>query len=126
PSAQAAAAAVPTPTPIPPTSTPQPAAAAAAASPAAPQRAPTAVPSPAGGAEVTAKINQDAWLQVEVDGQRSFEGVLKAGQSQTWKGKEQVFVWVGNAGGLSIVFNGKDLGPLGAVGEVVKKEFKRG
>ncbi len=123
-----ASALVPTPTPIPPTVTAAPSLAAAApASPSSgPAAAPSAAPSPASGAEVTAKVNQDAWLQVEVDGQRSFEGVLKAGQSQTWKGKDDVFVWVGNAGGVSIVFNGKDLGTLGAVGEVVKKDFKRG
>ena len=122
PSAQAAATIVPTPTPIPPSPTPGGATAAAAVSP---TPAPTPVPTPANGAEVTAKVNQDAWLQVEVDGQRSFEGTLKAGQSQTWKGKDDVFVWVGNAGGVSIVFNGKDIGPLGGVGEVVKKDFKK-
>ena len=62
---------------------------------------------------------------MEVDGQRRFEGVLKAGQTQTWQGKDEVFVWVGNAGGVSIVFNGQDMGTLGAVGQVVKKDFKR-
>lgn len=127
PSAQAAAAAIPTPTPIPPTLTPQPgASSAAAANPAAASTpAPPPSPTPMSGAQVTAKINQDAWLQVDVDGRRSFEGVLKAGQEQTWKGKDEVFVWVGNAGGVNIVFNGRELGPLGAVGEVVRKDFKK-
>jgi len=116
-----AAALIPTPTPIPPT--PTAVSGAQAALPAAtPQGTPTPLPA---GAEVTAKISQDAWLQVEVDGQRSFEGVLKAGQSQTWKGKDDVFVWAGNAGGVNIVFNGQDVGRLGAVGEVVKKDFKK-
>ncbi|HLQ33658.1 MAG TPA: RodZ domain-containing protein [Chloroflexota bacterium] len=121
--ASQAAALVPTPTPIPPTPTSARSAETAAAvvpEPVAPTR--TAL---AGGAEVTAKVSQDAWLQVQVDGQRSFEGVLKAGQTQTWKGKDDVFVWVGNAGGVSIVFNGSDMGTLGAVGEVVKKDFKK-
>jgi cytoskeleton protein RodZ len=112
---------VPTPTPIPPTVTPAPTQSAALAA-ATPQPSPTVSRS---GAEVTAKVLQDAWLQVEVDGQRKFEGILKAGQTQTWQGKDDVFVWVGNAGGVSIVFNGQELGTMGAVGQVVKKDFKR-
>lgn len=115
-----AAALVATPTPIPPTPTSGPQAAVQPAAP--PAASPTVLPN---GAEVTAKISQDAWLQVEVDGQRSFEGVLKAGQTQTWKGKD-VFVWAGNAGGVNIIFNGHEIGPLGATGEVVKKDFKLG
>ncbi|HEX6512762.1 MAG TPA: helix-turn-helix domain-containing protein [Chloroflexota bacterium] len=121
PSAQAAAL-VPTPTPIPPTATPAPSQAAAAAP--APLPVPTATP-PANGAEVTAKVSQDAWFQIAVDGQPSFEGVLKAGETQTWKGKDDVFVWTGNAGGVHIIFNGQDLGTLGSVGQVVKKDFKK-
>ncbi|MBV8085785.1 MAG: helix-turn-helix domain-containing protein [Chloroflexi bacterium] len=117
--AAAAEALVPTPTPIP--ATPIGAAAVAASSTPAPQPTPTPVPS---GAEVTAKVSQDAWMQVMVDGQPSFEGTLKAGQSQTWKGKGDVFLWVGNAGGVSVVFNGQDIGTLGAKGEIVKKDFK--
>ena len=120
----AAAALVPTPTPIPPTSTPAPAATAAAAAAALPTAAPSPSPTP-NGAEVTATVKQDAWFSIEIDGQRSFEGVVKAGQTKTWKGKDDVFVWTGNAGGVSIVFNGRDLGTLGAVGEVVKKDFPK-
>jgi cytoskeleton protein RodZ len=114
-----AAAFIATPTPIPPAATPV-TPAAVQSSPLAPAPSPTLVP---GSTEVTAKASQDAWLQVQVDGQRSFEGVLKAGQTQTWKGKD-VFVWAGNAGGVNIVFNGREIGPLGAAGEVVKKDFK--
>jgi cytoskeletal protein RodZ len=110
---------VPTPTPIPAT----PIGSTGAPSPTAALAPPTATPVPS-GAEVTAKISQDAWLQVMVDGQRSFEGTLKAGQSQTWKGKDDVFIWAGNAGGVSIVFNGEDIGTLGAKGQIVKKDFK--
>jgi len=120
----AAQAVVPTPTPIPPTATTAPTSSAVPA--AAPTERPAALATPlASGAEVTAKISQDVSFQVEVDGQRRFEGVLKAGQTQTWQGKDEVFVWVGNAGGVSIVFNGLDMGTLGAVGQVVKKDFKR-
>ncbi|MHB8621073.1 MAG: helix-turn-helix domain-containing protein [Chloroflexota bacterium] len=121
--APANTAAISTPTPVQPTATTNPAIAAASsmavASP-TPRPTPTIPPNTA---EVTAKIRQDTWLQVSVDGKRAFEGVLRAGQTQTWKGKS-VFIWAGNAGGVDIVFNGKNLGPLGTAGEVVKKNFK--
>src|SRR5581483_9062546 len=117
PSASAAALiATPTPMALP----------AALASPAATATAapvPTATPVPT-GAQLTAKINQDAWLQVQVDGKPAFEGVLKAGQTQTWTGTDDVFVWAGNAGGVNVSFNGQDMGLLGATGQVVKKDFK--
>ena len=64
-------------------------------------------------------------MQVQIDGQTAFEGVVKAGQTQTWTGKDDVFLWVGNAGGVNVVFNGTDMGTLGAAGQVVKKDFKK-
>jgi len=119
--AAVAAALVPTPTPIPPT--PTTAANSVALQVPALEPTPSATPVPS-GAEVTAKVSADAWMQVMVDGQRKFEGTLKAGQSETWKGNADVFLWVGNAGGVSVTFNGKELGTLGAKGEIVKKDFK--
>ena len=119
--AASAAALIPTPTPIPPTVT---ASAATAPTSAATPVPPTATPIPA-NAELTAKLSEDTWMQVQVDGRQEFEGTLKAGATQTWKGNNDVFIWVGNAGGVSIVFNGKDMGTLGAAGEVVKKDFKK-
>jgi len=118
----AAEAFVPTPTAIPPT----PTAIATVAPEATAQPSEQIEPSDAlVAAEVTAKITQDAWLQVQVDGQQKFEGILKAGQTQTWKGNDDVFVWAGNAGGVSIVFNGKDMGTLGSAGQVVRRDFRK-
>ncbi|MBV9120541.1 MAG: DUF4115 domain-containing protein [Chloroflexi bacterium] len=116
----ASAADVPTPTPIPPTVT----ALASAPQATVTVALPTSTPIPA-AAELTAKVTQDAWMQVQVDGRPAFEGTLKAGQSETWKGNEDVYLWVGNAGGVSVVFNGKDMGTMGAIGQIVKKDFKK-
>jgi cytoskeletal protein RodZ len=116
--------AVATPTAIPPTPTALAVAAVSIPSTATPAPQPTATPV-LNAAQVTAKVNQDAWMQVQIDGQTAFEGVLKAGQTQTWTGKDDVFLWVGNAGGVNVTFNGTDLGALGAAGQVVKKDFKK-
>jgi len=120
--AASAAELIPTPTPIPATPTTIAVAAVSVASPT--PLPPTATPIPA-AAELTAKVSQDAWMQVLVDGRPAFEGVIKAGQTQTWTGSSDVYLWVGNAGGVNVVFNGKDLGTMGARGQIVKRDFKK-
>ncbi|HUZ78447.1 MAG TPA: RodZ domain-containing protein [Chloroflexota bacterium] len=117
----AAATPLPTPTSIPPTATPSPTGAAAVPTPAL---SPTPVV-PLNAAALTATVSQDSWAQVQVDGKQAFEGILRAGQSETWTGKSDVFLWVGNAGGVSVTFNGQKMGPLGNAGQVVRKDFRR-
>ncbi len=64
-----------------------------------------------------------SWLRVIVDGNKVFEGFLNNGDFYSWKGKEKIIVRTGNAGGISITVNGKDLGILGKKGEVLEREF---
>lgn len=64
-----------------------------------------------------------SWLRVIVDGNKVFEGFLNNGDFYSWKGKERIIVRTGNAGGISIKVNGKDLGILGKKGEVLEREF---
>ena len=65
-----------------------------------------------------------AWLQVVVDGaQAAGTGrVFAAGQSLTLSGRE-VFLRTGNAGATFVSVNGRDLGALGAPGQVVDRVF---
>ncbi len=64
-----------------------------------------------------------AWLQVTVDGEVAFEGMLAAGESRTWQAKNQLSFVVGNAGAVKAKKNGQELPPLGAPGEVVEQSF---
>jgi cytoskeletal protein RodZ len=64
-----------------------------------------------------------SWLRVTVDDKKVFEGFLKSGESYSWKGKERITIRTGNAGGISIRVNGRDLGTLGKKGEVLEREF---
>ncbi|MBC7319410.1 helix-turn-helix domain-containing protein [bacterium] len=64
-----------------------------------------------------------SWLRVIVDGNKVFEGFLNSGDFYSWKGKEKIVVRTGNAGGISITVNGKNLGILGRKGEVLEREF---
>jgi cytoskeletal protein RodZ len=67
-----------------------------------------------------------SWIRVIVDEKKVFEGFINKGDHFIWKGKEKIKVRVGNAGGISIILNGKDLGVLGKRGEVLEKEFLPG
>jgi hypothetical protein len=41
-------------------------------------------------------------------------------QLLTWHGKEKILLVVGNAAGVEVSFNGKNLGPLGSDGQTRK------
>ena len=58
-----------------------------------------------------------------VDGEVSFEGILEAGQLETWIASERILIRCGNAGGLVVKVNGDDIGVLGEPEEVVTREW---
>jgi cytoskeletal protein RodZ len=59
-------------------------------------------------------------------GEMLFEGTLRPQDTREWILTEPVQLKVGNARGLHLIFNGQDLGILGAEGEVKKLEFSPG
>jgi hypothetical protein len=60
------------------------------------------------------------WLQVITDGSQSHELLMKPGDSAKWVAEHSFSLKIGNAGGINILFNGKDIGNLGEKGQVVK------
>ncbi len=78
---------------------------------------PTPTPTPGKVLVVKAALVDRTWLRVLVDGQLVEEGLYDAGQEFTWEG-QVVEIRTGNAGGMQLVVDGKDLGVLGAKGEV--------
>lgn len=67
-------------------------------------------------------LSEPSWLRVTVDGNVSMEGTFPAGTSKTFHGKSAL-VRIGNAGGVEIYVNGKDVGKLGKAGDVVQHTF---
>ena len=65
---------------------------------------------------LTATLN--IWLQVTGDGELLFKGMLKKGSKETWNAKKEIRLWVGNAGGVLVSLNGKNLGHLGKKDEI--------
>jgi cytoskeletal protein RodZ len=60
------------------------------------------------------------WLLVTIDKGDSKEILMKPGDSITWQAKEGFFLKIGNAGGIRLVFNGKEMRKLGERGQVIK------
>ncbi len=70
---------------------------------------------------VDVDVKDRCWMKVIVDGKVIFEGTLPAGTNRTWKGKKQVTIIAGNAGGVVVTYNHgteKLLGKPGQVQEV--------
>jgi cytoskeletal protein RodZ len=92
----------------------------------APAMVPTVLPKPSSSASsntLVIRIRQDSWLEVSVDGTQKLSQMVPAGTEKSFHGKS-VTVRAGNAGGVDAVVDGKDLGILGAAGDVVDRTFK--
>jgi cytoskeletal protein RodZ len=59
-------------------------------------------------------------------GKTLYEGILGGGETKTFRDKNQVSLVIGNAGAVSLVVNGKDLGNPGSGGQVIKLKFGPG
>lgn len=81
----------------------------------------TAAPQAAKSAEaISLKIAavEKTWLSVDTDGKHIYSGLLDASDTKELEGRSTARIRTGNAGGLTVTFNGKDLGTLGERGQV--------
>lgn len=74
-------------------------------------------------AEVTAKFSDRCWVSVKADGKTLFEGTIEKGETKNWKAQKELKITAGNAGAVTVSFNGQDQGVLGEVGQVVDKTY---
>jgi cytoskeletal protein RodZ len=66
---------------------------------------------------------QRAWVRITVDNIIAFEGRLLPGSVKLFGGELNIEVLTGNAGGVEIIFNQRELGVMGLHGEVVSRIF---
>lgn len=59
----------------------------------------------------------NAWLDVAVDGQSSFQGLMQPGETRTFRAAEIIDLTTGNASAVVLTLNGETLAPLGNPGE---------
>lgn len=75
--------------------------------------------------EVTLKIGPAAaWVRVQSDA-TSFEGILAAGVTKTFKAQDEITVKTGNAGSTEVIVDGVSQGKMGSDAEVITKTFSR-
>ena len=69
--------------------------------------------------ELVISAEDTSWVQVIMDGSEKKELLLKRGESITAEADNNIRVVIGNAGGVSLKFDGKEL-PSGKNGEVLR------
>ena len=80
--------------------------------------------------KVTVKVTAEggtSWIQAtDGNGKQLFQSSLKQGESKTWTDDKKIKLIVGNAGAVQLFVNGKDLGPAGTKGQVVRLTYTPG
>ncbi len=76
---------------------------------------------PSGGLGL--RLKDGSWLRVVIDGKVTMEGVYPAGTERSFSGRSAT-IRTGNAGGVDVTLAGKDLGPMGGLGDVAERSFQ--
>ncbi len=90
-----------------------------------PKETPQSQPSPkpqTAPLRIDLSVKQDAWIEIVVDGKKSYSGTLTAGTNRTITAQKRLVVRSGNAGGVLLAVNQKPaqlMGKPGAIKEVV-------
>lgn len=69
---------------------------------------------------LTVNAVETTWLRIEMEGGMFEEVLMKPGESKQWTSTKGFSLKVGNAGGVRLVLNDRDMGIPGAKGQVVK------
>lgn len=71
-------------------------------------------------------VERPSWLRVIADGQTVFEATLQPGAELNWEAEQSIVLRTGNAGGVLVTFNDRELGVMGQFGEVKELMFEPG
>ena len=83
----------------------------------------TATPAQEGPIRVEARVLAKTYVAVTIDGQKTYEGILDAGDTRVWVAQQSLSMRVGNAAGLKLLVNGFEVAPLGTSGQVVDVSY---
>jgi len=76
-----------------------------------------------GGFTVVIEAREESWISITADGIASASEILTAGSARAVRGRKEIIVKAGNAGGIDFRFNGKKLDLGGEFGEVKTVTF---
>jgi cytoskeleton protein RodZ len=68
---------------------------------------------------LVARVTELTWIRVRMEDGRFTEETIPAGQVREWISDGPFVLTVGNAGGVTLELNGRELPPLGARGAVI-------
>jgi transcriptional regulator with XRE-family HTH domain len=91
--------------------------------PAPPQIVGTNLPQKEKTISLQLKAAELTWVSVKVDNQTEKQMTLRPGETIALEAVHQIYVLVGNAGGLDLIHNGKTLERFGKLGDVVALTF---
>lgn len=74
--------------------------------------------------KVAVKFTGRCWVSVKADGKTLFEGTVEKGETKEWTADQRLDLTAGNAGAVTLSYNGEDQGVLGKEGEVVEKTYR--
>jgi cytoskeletal protein RodZ len=80
-------------------------------------------PKPAPARTLDVRLTQRSWVSVKIDGTAKLEGIFPPGTRKQFHGKLAI-VRTGNAGGVDLSVNGRELGVMGAAGAVVDRSLR--
>lgn len=75
--------------------------------------------------QVYVVARQSTYLRVIVDQKRAFDGRVTPGTAYPFSGKDRIELLTGSGAALQVLFNQRDLGTLGLVGQVVGLVFTK-
>ena len=64
-------------------------------------------------------VKRRVWIRIYIDDQEPKEYIFQPGSTPEWKARKGFKLLIGNAAGVELYFNGKEVGPLGTLGQVV-------
>ncbi|MGC8554964.1 MAG: helix-turn-helix domain-containing protein [Candidatus Acidulodesulfobacterium sp.] len=75
------------------------------------------------GVLLKAKIVKKTWVAVKIDKKSTKTSMLYPKESKTWKADKRLRIKIGNAGGIILNYNGKNIGKPGKEGQVITLFF---
>jgi len=86
---------------------------------------PTSTPQLTGNEKIQIQLItiQRSWVRVTVDNILAFEGRLLRGSVKLFGGELSIEILTGNAAGVKVIYNQRDLGVMGLYGEVINRVY---
>jgi cytoskeletal protein RodZ len=79
---------------------------------------PAAAPVPAAPLTIVLTATMPSWVTADADGRRALFKTVAPGVPETILAKREIVIRVGNAGALAWRINGRELGPMGRIGQI--------